>query len=96
MFEVQSFASITRTRPSCGSILPPRPFLCISIVIHSPRGVYAIIEIEVVELGIGEDGKVVFDVVALLLLCRKVVCGGDGVEVGDVLRDVGCPSRAVS
>ena len=95
ILEVHPLRSIVSANPLRRSVLPPRTLLLRRVIIHSTRLIYIVPQFEAEELGIGEDGEVIFEVVALLLLCRKVVGGGDSVEICDVLRDVGSSPRAV-
>ncbi len=52
--------------------------------------------IEVEELSIGELGQVIFEVEIFLLLGGHVVGGGEGIEIGEIVRDVGCLARLVT
>lgn len=61
----------------------------IRVIIVNGRieGILALIEIE--ELGIGESSQIIGKFKAVGLLCRKLLVRGDGIQVGEVLRDIG-------
>lgn len=59
----------------------------VTVVNGRIKGMLALIEIE--EFGIGESSQVIGKIKAVRLLCRKFLVRGDGIQVGEVLRDIG-------
>ncbi len=73
-----------------GRVLPPRTKLLRRIVLDR-SGVDLLPQVEIKELGVGEDGQIILEIIGPVMLIDHVVGGWDGVEVGDVLRHIRAP-----
>lgn len=78
-----------------GRILSPCSFLLRRIVWHGLL-VDILPHVEIKELGIGENGQILFQIIGAVMLVHHIIMARwDGVQVGNILRNVRTPPTTI-